>query len=144
MEYRGGAHTRNKLKPRFLKQFVCNLTRRIVWPHFHYMWKILDPMHENIAMIFYQSFFIMHSSEWTHHNTPSAWVMSFLNYDPLITSTSNIKKRKKKKNNTRDSNVVPHRSTNLARSCLTSLSRREAVLSWLYGRSWKYHHNQRI
>jgi len=25
--------------------------------------------------------------------------------------------------------VVPHRSTNLARSCLTSLSRREAVLS---------------
>ena len=144
MEYRGGAHTRNKLKPRFLKQFVCNLTRRIVWPHFHYMWNILDPMHENIAMIFYQSFFIMHSSEWTHHNTPSAWVMSFFNYDPLITSTSNIKKRKKKKNNTRDSNVVPHRSTNLARSCLTSLSRREAVLSWLYGRSWKYHHNQRI
>jgi hypothetical protein len=34
-----------------------------------------------------------------------------------------------KKNNTRYSNVVPHRSTNLARSCLTSLSRREAVLS---------------
>jgi hypothetical protein len=33
------------------------------------------------------------------------------------------------KNNTRDSNVVPHRSTNLARPCLTSLSRREAVLS---------------
>jgi hypothetical protein len=36
---------------------------------------------------------------------------------------------KKQKNNTKDSNVVPHRSTNLARSCLTSLSRREAVLS---------------
>ena len=35
----------------------------------------------------------------------------------------------KQKNNTRDSNVVPHRSTNLARQCLTSLSRREAVLS---------------
>ena len=39
------------------------------------------------------------------------------------------------KNNTRDSNVVPHRSTNLARQCLTSLSRREAVLSLWYGRS---------
>ncbi len=34
-----------------------------------------------------------------------------------------------KENNTRDSNVVPHRSTNRARACLTSLSRREAVLS---------------
>ncbi|KAL7451498.1 hypothetical protein ACHAWC_003321 [Mediolabrus comicus] len=42
---------------------------------------------------------------------------------------------KNKKNNTRDSNVVPHRSTNLARQCLTSLSRREAVLSLWYGRS---------
>ena len=42
-----------------------------------------------------------------------------------------------KKNNTKDSNVVPHRSTNLARSCLTSLSRREAVWSWLYGRSYQ-------
>lgn len=40
------------------------------------------------------------------------------------------------KNNTRDSNVVPHRSTNRARRCLTSLSRREAVLSSWYGRSW--------
>ena len=40
-----------------------------------------------------------------------------------------------KKNNTRDSNVVPHRSTSLARRCLTSLSRREAVLSSWYGRS---------
>ncbi|KAL7435801.1 hypothetical protein ACHAXH_005676 [Discostella pseudostelligera] len=45
--------------------------------------------------------------------------------------------RKKQKNNTRDSNVVPHRSTNLARLCLTSLSRREAVLSQWYGRSWR-------
>jgi hypothetical protein len=39
------------------------------------------------------------------------------------------------KNNTRDSNVVPHRSTNLARRCLTSQSGRDAVLSSLYGRS---------
>ena len=48
------------------------------------------------------------------------------------------KKRKnkdKKENNTWDSNVVPHRSTNQARTCLTSLSRREAVLSCWYGRS---------
>jgi hypothetical protein len=44
---------------------------------------------------------------------------------------------KRQKNNTRDSNVVPHRSTNLARQCLTSLSRREAVLSLWYGRSWR-------
>ena len=44
-------------------------------------------------------------------------------------------KEQKQKNNTRDSNVVPHRSTNLARQCLTSLSRREAVLSLWYGRS---------
>eukprot|EP00977_Amphora_coffeiformis_P011100 scaffold2655_cov179-Amphora_coffeaeformis.AAC.33 len=32
------------------------------------------------------------------------------------------------------SNVVPHRSTNPTRRCLTSLSRREAVLSSWYGR----------
>eukprot|EP00985_Skeletonema_marinoi_P001640 scaffold661_cov164-Skeletonema_marinoi.AAC.1 len=43
--------------------------------------------------------------------------------------------KNEQKNNTRDSNVVPHRSTNLARQCLTSLSRREAVLSLWYGRS---------
>lgn len=43
--------------------------------------------------------------------------------------------KEKKENNTRDSNVVPHRSTNRARACLTSLSRREAVLSCWYGRS---------
>ena len=47
----------------------------------------------------------------------------------------NVQKVKKQKNNTKDSNVVPHRSTNLARQCLTSLSRREAVLSLWYGRS---------
>ena len=41
----------------------------------------------------------------------------------------------KKENNPWDSNVVPHRSTNQARTCLTSLSRREAVLSCWYGRS---------
>eukprot|EP00984_Skeletonema_dohrnii_P019049 scaffold9045_cov78-Skeletonema_dohrnii-CCMP3373.AAC.5 len=46
-----------------------------------------------------------------------------------------IESKKEQKNNTRDSNVVPHRSTNLARQCLTSLSRREAVLSLWYGRS---------
>ncbi len=46
-----------------------------------------------------------------------------------------MQKKKEQKNNTRDSNVVPHRSTNLARQCLTSLSRREAVLSLWYGRS---------
>ena len=43
--------------------------------------------------------------------------------------------RKEKENNTWDSNVVPHRSTNQARTCLTSLSGREAVLSCWYGRS---------
>ena len=43
--------------------------------------------------------------------------------------TPKKKNKRSKKNNTKDSNVVPHRSTNLARSCLTSLSRREAVLS---------------
>jgi hypothetical protein len=42
---------------------------------------------------------------------------------------------KSKKNNTWDSNVVPHRSTNQARRCLTSQSGRDAVLSSLYGRS---------
>jgi hypothetical protein len=45
------------------------------------------------------------------------------------------KKGFEQKNNTRDSNVVPHRSTNLARRCLTSQSGRDAVLSSLYGRS---------
>jgi hypothetical protein len=39
------------------------------------------------------------------------------------------------KNNTRDSNMVPHRSSNLARRCLTSQSGRDAVLSSFYGRS---------
>ena len=55
------------------------------------------------------------------------------------THDQNPKKNKKKlpakkEYNTRDSNVVPHRSTNRARTCLTSLSRREAVLSSWYGR----------
>ena len=44
---------------------------------------------------------------------------------------------KNKKNNIRDSNVVPHRSTNLTRRCLTALSGREAVLSSWYGRSYQ-------
>ncbi len=43
------------------------------------------------------------------------------------------KSKKEQKNNTRDSNVVPHRSTNLARQCLTSLRRREGGLSLWYG-----------
>ena len=38
----------------------------------------------------------------------------------------------------RASRNISHRSTNQARTCLTSLSRREAVLSCWYGRS---HHN---
>lgn len=53
----------------------------------------------------------------------------------LRDSDRHILRAKEQKNNTRDSNVVPHRSTSLARQCLTSLSRREAVLSLWYGRS---------
>ena len=45
--------------------------------------------------------------------------------------------RKLQKVSTQDSNVVPHRSTNWARRCLTSLSEREAVFSSLYGRLWE-------
>eukprot|EP00985_Skeletonema_marinoi_P022691 scaffold14622_cov86-Skeletonema_marinoi.AAC.5 len=57
------------------------------------------------------------------------------------TPPHNNESQNEQKNNTRDSNVVPHRSTNLARQCLTSLSRREAVLSLWYGRSLKgYEH----
>ena len=54
-----------------------------------------------------------------------------------MTTTAEQKKSevRNQKNNTQDSNVVPHRSTNWARQCLTSLSRREAVLSLWYGRS---------
>ena len=48
------------------------------------------------------------------------------------------------KNNTRDSNVVPHRSTNRARWCLTSQSGRDAVLSSWYGRSCPYSRVVRI
>jgi hypothetical protein len=36
---------------------------------------------------------------------------------------------KSKKNNTRDSNVVPHHSTNVTRQCLTSLNGRMGLLS---------------
>ena len=46
-----------------------------------------------------------------------------------------IQRNGKEKHSTWDSNVVPHRSTNQARQCLTSLSRREAVLSLWYGRA---------
>ncbi|EJK72013.1 hypothetical protein THAOC_06496, partial [Thalassiosira oceanica] len=49
---------------------------------------------------------------------------------------SNKLKNKRQKMNIEDSNVVPHRSTNSTRQCLTSLSRREAVLSLWYGPSW--------
>ena len=47
-------------------------------------------------------------------------------------------KAKKQKMNIEDSNVVPHRSTNSTRQCLTSLSRREAVLSLWYGPSCQF------
>ena len=59
-------------------------------------------------------------------------------YIHSIRSTSNVGCKDwmyNKKNNTQDSNVVPHRSTNWARRCLTSQSERDAVLSSLYGRS---------
>ena len=45
------------------------------------------------------------------------------------------KRAQEQKNNTRDANVVPHRNTNRAQLCLTSLSRRQAVLSSWYGLS---------
>ena len=52
-------------------------------------------------------------------------------------TTVGYEKNGQKENNTQDSNVVPHRSTNSTRQCLTSLSRREAVLSLWYGPSWQ-------
>jgi hypothetical protein len=52
------------------------------------------------------------------------------------------KGKRQKENNTWDSNVVPHRSTNQARTCLTSLSGREAVLSCWYGRSQNFNLSQ--
>ena len=48
---------------------------------------------------------------------------------PVQKKNKNNRRQNDKKNNTPYSNVVPHRSTKGARSCLTSLSRREAVLS---------------
>ncbi len=51
------------------------------------------------------------------------------------TKTFDLQKKIKQKKNTRDSNVVPYRSTNLAGQCSTLLSRQEAVLSLWYGRS---------
>ena len=53
----------------------------------------------------------------------------------LVVTVNGNRLMRNKKNNIRDSNVVPHRSTNLTRGCLTSLSGREAVLSSWYGRS---------
>jgi hypothetical protein len=48
---------------------------------------------------------------------------------------SKKQKQNKQKNNIWNSNVVPRQSTNQARLCLTSLSRREAVLLSWYGHS---------
>ncbi|KAL7475521.1 hypothetical protein ACHAW6_001432, partial [Cyclotella cf. meneghiniana] len=45
-----------------------------------------------------------------------------------------------KKNNTRNSNIVPHHNTSLARQCLTLLSRQEAVMLLRYGHSWFWRH----
>ena len=59
-----------------------------------------------------------------------------VNGDSLFITKRNKKKTKMRLvNNTQDSNVVPHHSTNWARSSLTLLSRREVVLSCWYGRS---------
>ena len=60
-----------------------------------------------------------------HHEQHQAAVVD----GHLVVMGYNGRDVKYKKNNIRYSNVVPHRSTNLTRSCLTSLSRREAVLS---------------
>ena len=54
--------------------------------------------------------------------------------DETITGCKQRNKNSKR-TTLRDSNVVPHRSTNRARQCLTSQSERDAVLSLLYGRS---------
>jgi hypothetical protein len=71
------------------------------------------------------------SGRWKETNTQSQHhqhrVAAML--DPHLVVVAFRRNAKYKKNNTRYSNVVPHRSTDLARSCLTSLSRREAVLS---------------
>ena len=64
------------------------------------------------------------------------------NFDPMVKRRE--KSKRKKENNTQDSNVVPHRSTSWARACLTSLSRREAVLSSWYGRSQRKTNSQTI
>ena len=52
-----------------------------------------------------------------------------------------MQKEYQKEYNTWDSNVVPHRSTNQARTCLTSLSRQKAELSGWYGR---IHHSNTL
>ena len=73
--------------------------------------------------MFYTLFFVTHINIFNSDTFNLCSHKSFLAY------------RTFKKNNTWYSNVVPHRSTNRARRCLTSLSRREAVLSPWYGRS---------
>ena len=68
----------------------------------------------------------------TSHYTMSESIQrsKFINYKKIEQNCpGRTATQGKKENNTRDSNVVPHRSTNRARQCLTSLSRREAVLS---------------
>ena len=70
-----------------------------------------------------------------NHYTHTVWTAA---REPGYFGERKIREQKscrQKENNTQDSNVVPHRSTNWARACLTSLSRREAVLSCWYGRS---------
>ena len=71
---------------------------------------------------------------WGSHQQHSAAACTYMSSK---TETTRILKWKKlqKENNTRDSNVVPHRSTNRARTCLTSQSGRDVVLSCWYGRS---------
>ena len=74
----------------------------------------------------------------TSHYTMSESIQrsKFINYKKIEQNCpGRTATQGKKENNTRDSNVVPHRSTNRARQCLTSLSRREAVLSLWFGRS---------
>ena len=70
----------------------------------------------------------LHAKKWESIIDWKAELTEFVN-------NGKVRSKKSKKNNTRDSNVVPHRSTNRARRCLTLLSRREAVLSSWYGRS---------
>ena len=68
---------------------------------------------------------------WTYGIIIISCILNKINFHNLQSTAF----KTQKEINIRDSNVVPHRSTNLTRTCLTSLSRREAVLSCWYGRS---------